>query len=63
MKYPYNYYLRTMKEKFYLWFVWKLPKELIKWATIRLIANATTGKYGNTIVPELKAMDALDRWS
>lgn len=52
-----------MKEKMILWFIWKLPRFVIYWASIRLISNATTGQYGNTIVPELSAMDALQRWS
>ena len=55
-------WLRESKEKIYLWFVWKLPKELIMWCSIRLIAHATQGEYGNTIVPDLAAMDALKRW-
>jgi len=52
----------VLKEKVIMAIVWKLPKSLIYWASIRLIAWATTGKYGNTIVPELTAMDALGRW-
>jgi len=51
-----------MKEKFYLWFVWKLPKKLVRWCTIRVGANATTGKYSNQNVPRLTFMDALKRW-
>jgi len=45
-----------------IWLVWRLPNWVIYWATIRLIAYATQGQYGNTIVPELSAMDALRRW-
>ena len=52
-----------MKEKIILWFIWKLPKCVIYWASIRLIAHATTGQHSNTIVPELSAMDALQRWA
>lgn len=44
------------------WIAWKLPKPLIYWCAIRLIAFATTGKYGKQCVPELAAMDALKRW-
>ena len=58
-----KYYRRKYTERLWLWFVWKLPESLIKWASIRLIAHATTGEYGNTVVPELSAMDALQRWS
>lgn len=42
--------------------VWKLPRKLVMWCAIRVIANATTGKYSNQIVPELTAMDAIARW-
>lgn len=41
---------------------WWLPRKLVYFAAIRLIAHATTGKHGNTIVPELLATEALDRW-
>ena len=41
---------------------WALPRKLAYWAAIRVISNATTGQYSNQIVPELYAMEALDRW-
>lgn len=49
----------------HLWkkIAWILPKSLVYWVSIRLIANATQGKYSNQIVPELLAMDALERWT
>jgi hypothetical protein len=53
---------REFSDKFWLWFVWLLPRRMIMWCAIRLIAYATSGKYGDTIVPELSAMDALKRW-
>lgn len=39
-----------------------MPKWLVYHCALRLIAHATTGQYGNQIVPELSAMDALKRW-
>ncbi len=48
--------------KFAKWFAWKLPERIVYWAAIRLIAHATQGKYSNTVVGELAAMDALGRW-
>jgi hypothetical protein len=51
-----------MSDKFWQWVAARLPKRLVYFASIRLIAYATTGKYGTTIVPELSAMDALQRW-
>lgn len=49
-------------DRFYRWLAWKLPRGLVKWTSMRLIAHATQGQYSTTIVPELTAMDAFDRW-
>lgn len=51
-----------MIDKFLMFIAFRLPKRLVMWCAVRVIANATTGAYGNQIVPELSAMDALDRW-
>lgn len=53
---------RRPLERLKLAFVWMLPRSLVYWCAIRLIAHATQGKWGNQIVPELSAMDALGRW-
>ena len=53
---------RVMKENLILALVWVLPRSLIKWCAIRLLAHATTGEYSDTNVPELSVMDALNRW-
>lgn len=52
-----------MKEKIAIWIAWRLPRRLVMWCAIRLMANATQGQYDTQIVPELKAMDALQRWT
>jgi hypothetical protein len=41
---------------------WLLPQRIVTWCFVRVVAHATTGKYGNTIVPELGAMEALGRY-
>lgn len=51
-----------MIEKLQIWIAWKLPRWLVRWASVRMIAHATTGEYSKTVVPELTAMDALGRW-
>jgi len=51
-----------MKEKIIMFIAWRLPKSLVYWCTYRVFAYATMGKYGDTIVPELTCMDALQRW-
>lgn len=53
---------RIMRSKFWIKLAWLLPEALVYFCAIRLIANATQGKYGNQVVPELTAMDALKRW-
>lgn len=54
--------LGVMREKAIVAVVWKLPRWLVYWCAIRLIAHASQGQYGGEIVPEIKAMDALKRW-
>lgn len=49
-------------EKLNVGVAWLLPKEVVKWAAVRLMAHATQGEYSTQIVPELTAMDALKRW-
>jgi hypothetical protein len=54
---------QTLTEKFYLWLSWKLPRLLIYYCGVRLIANATTcdeGKYQT--FDEINIMDMLARW-
>ncbi|MGE5353988.1 MAG: hypothetical protein ACM3P0_18015 [Acidobacteriota bacterium] len=51
-----------MKEKLIREIVWHLPKTIVYWCAIRLMAHATTGKYGSTNPNELNIMDALKRW-
>lgn len=44
------------------WIAFHLPRCVVYWAIIRLIAYATSGRYDSTVVPELEAMEALKRW-
>jgi len=53
---------RRAKEWLGMKLAWMLPRYIVMWASVRMIAHATQGEYGNTIVPELSAMDALKRW-
>lgn len=50
-----------MKE-FWPWLANRLPRRLVSACFIRVMAYATTGKYGNTVVPDLRGMEALKRW-
>ena len=51
---------RNMRLK--MWITWKLPRWLVMWASIRLMAHATAGPYSETVVPELTVTEALRRW-
>jgi hypothetical protein len=55
-------YWHVRKDKIQMWVAFRLPKWLVMWATVRLVVHATSGKYETTIVPELTAMEALQRW-
>lgn len=49
-------------DRFWIWLAWRLPRRLVYFAAIRFGAHATTGEHGNTVVPDLTYMDALERW-
>lgn len=49
-------------ESVWFWLAHKLPRRLVYFAAIRLGAEVTTGRWGNTVVPELRFMDAIKRW-
>jgi hypothetical protein len=53
---------RRCGEKTLRWIAWHLPRNLVKWCYVRVGAHATSGQYGDTVVPELRMMDALRRW-
>jgi hypothetical protein len=46
----------------YQWIAYALPGRVCYWVLIRVFADVTTGKYSDTVVPELTALEALDRW-
>jgi len=52
-----------MREKFWMWLAWKLPRPLVYWCAMRVGAAATTPPNGwQETVPELLFMDAIERW-
>ena len=57
-----KYELAKIKEKLLMFIVWRLPRSIVYWCSIRLGANATQGDYSNQIVPDLLFMNALKRW-
>jgi hypothetical protein len=53
--------LRQRKEKIYLRLTRLIPRGWLYWIAVRIGGIVTTGKYGNTNVPELTFMEALER--
>ncbi len=51
-----------MKDKIWTWLAWMLPRKLVKWCAVRLMVHATAGQYSDQVVPDLRAIDALQRW-
>jgi hypothetical protein len=48
---------------FWYWVISHLiPKKIIYFSFMHVMAYATTGKYGNTVVPEITGMDAIKRY-
>ncbi len=45
-----------------MWVAFRAPKWLVSWCYIRVVSFATTGKYGATLVSEITALEAYDRW-
>ena len=49
--------------RFYVWLTWHvLPRHLITWCAIRVMASASTGQYRAQDIDKLTAMEALHRW-
>jgi hypothetical protein len=57
----FRYDMYKVPEKVCVWIAWKLPKPLVMWCAIRLMAHATTGQY-NQEPDSVSIMDALKRW-
>lgn len=51
----------TKKIKIYMWLTRRIPRKFLYWIALRIGAIVTTGKYSDTIVPELTFMEALER--
>lgn len=54
--------MRQLIEKMTIAIAWMLPRSLVKWCAVRVMAHATTGKWGHELTPALLATDALKRW-
>ena len=50
-----------MRDRFICWLAWKLPRRLVYWATVRLMAHAT-GIYNTMETGKISILDALRTW-
>ncbi len=49
-------------ERFWRWLAWLLPRELVKWATVRCASHATQGKWGLECITSVNALECIKRW-
>jgi len=56
------YKVEYLKEDFYHWLAWRLPKKLVYYATVRLMTHGTGSDYNKTNVNTVRAITLLKRW-
>ncbi|HET8627427.1 MAG TPA: hypothetical protein VFL91_08405 [Thermomicrobiales bacterium] len=61
VRFAVRYWRRRTSERVLLGAARRMPRQLRYWATVVAIAEATSGRYGSTVVPELRAVDVLAR--
>lgn len=54
--------MNKFMEKVWIKLAWLMPRDLVKWCAVRLMASGTVGKYENQLVSELTCLEALNRW-
>ena len=55
--------MRIYELKFWYWLVRKLPKKIIYFCFMHVMAYATSGEYSKTVVPDLTCIEAIKRYS
>ncbi len=61
----FQYFKHSMKQQWehmIIGLAFILPRRLVYWCAVRVMTHATHGKYSNQVVPELTALEALERW-
>lgn len=53
--------IRKMREDTLFWLARHMPRSLRYYATVVAASEATTGKWSNTVVPELTVVEMLNR--
>lgn len=51
------------QEKITMWIAWRIPKIIAMWCFYRMVAHATTGKWGNENPCGMTWETILDRWT
>jgi len=54
--------LKKIHDKFWMGLAWHMPRKLVYWCVVRATGFATTGKYSDTILPEITAAEVADRF-
>lgn len=49
-------------DRFWMAIAARLPRPLVAYAAARLMAHATTGKWGHELTTSVTCVDALKRW-
>lgn len=57
-----RYKAMKFREALIMQFVWAMPRVFIRWAVVRAVAHASTGKWGMEHPGRLKAFEVMDRW-
>lgn len=57
-----RYRAENIRERIIIAIAWALPHELVKWAYLRVMAHATTGKWGMEHPASVTFDKALTRW-
>ena len=50
------------RDRIWKWIAYHLPRRLVYWAAMRMLAEATTGPYAHQEVPKLTFMMGVARW-
>lgn len=58
----FRFWLRSVSEKVCIWLAWRMPRQLVLWAAVRLMSHATCTKFSNRTPDNVSIMDALDAW-
>lgn len=57
-----RYLFREWCDKRAMWIAWHLPRSVVRWAMIRVMAHGTTGRYNHIDPSTLHWSEALQYW-